>query len=134
MDALSYINYLTSIMQPENTQSGSVYALTMDDDNLNQVGGSYFKITEVGGAESTSSQGNYQIDIGYPGTNYVSNFSINDNEQWTILYDTATANKNDEYQYTIDNSGNVVKQQSPALMRSQNTYKVEEFDKQWWKK
>jgi len=46
-----YINYVVSCMIPSDTSGvtgKAYYALSVVDDNKNEMGGSYFKVTKIG--------------------------------------------------------------------------------------
>lgn len=133
-NVLEYLNYLVSCMHSQSDPT-AVYKLVFIDDNRNQYGGAYFKIVSVGKSSniSTGLESAYEIDIGYPGNNFVSSFSIQDNEQWTILYDASTNLGVEQYSYRIDNEGRLVKSPSPSLLRSKNTLRSSADDVTWWK-
>ena len=64
--------------------------MSIIDDNRNELGGSYFKVTKIGNSESIADNKNsYVLDIGYPGNNLVTSFTISDNETWSILFDSS---------------------------------------------
>ena len=70
------------------------YYLTIVDDISGVMNGTYFKITKVlANSSQINSLDTYEIDIGYPGNNFVTNFSLKNDEAWSILYDYATQKK-----------------------------------------
>ena len=75
ISVIEYLEYLVSLMTPSagDKASGSVYILAYVDDPAGQFDGSYFKITQIDA--NIEHPEAYQIDIGYPGTNYVFNFN-----------------------------------------------------------
>lgn len=94
---LNYLNYLVSCM---TSSDGSQYAMTIVDDQNNQYGGSYFRITKIprsnsstkpstlnAGSINQDSYDTYELDIGYPGSNLVTQFSVKNSESWAILYE-----------------------------------------------
>ena len=133
-NVLEYLNYLVSCMHSQ-ADSTAIYKLVFIDDNKNEYGGAYFKVVCVGKNSNitTGLESSYEIDIGYPGNNFVSSFSIQDNEQWTILYNASTYLGVEQYSYKIDNEGTLVKSPSPSLLRSKNTLRSSADDVTWWK-
>jgi len=118
-----------------NLISNATYRLTIVDDNKNKMNGSYFKVSKVSTATSDSNlsgDDSYEIDIGYPGDNFVTGFQLKDNEQWTILYKTDQKTKQEQYSYKISNTGEMIKDYSPSLMRSKATLDLKANDASWW--
>lgn len=121
--------------QDGNLLSNATYRLTIVDDNKNMMNGSYFKVSKVSTNTSDSNlsgDDSYEIDIGYPGDNFVTGFQLKDNEQWTILYKTDQQTKQEQYSYRISNTGELVKNYSPSLMRSKATLDLKANDASWW--
>lgn len=134
---LAYMNYLVNSMVNYNNSSttpiqNSGYCLTIHDDWSNNYGGTYFKVTEVGPtAVSKHSVDTYEIDINYPDDNFVTQFSLNNDQSWAILYDYTEQVKQEEYTYAINDAGQLVAQYSPANMKSENnTFSVTKSN--WW--
>ena len=88
---LDYINYLVTCMTPNGKDSDIIgsarYTLVVNDDFSGEFGGPYFKIWKV---ETTQKQLNsldtYEIDVGFPGADIVTGFSIDDDQTYSILY------------------------------------------------
>lgn len=121
--------------QNGNILSNAMYRLTIVDDNKNKMNGSYFKVSKVSTNTSNSNlsgDDSYEIDIGYPGDNFVTGFQLRDNEQWTILYKTDQKTKQEQYSYKISNTGEIIKDYSPSLMRSKATLDLKANDASWW--
>lgn len=124
-DVITYLNYLVSGMS-SNTSSGStlkdsVYYLTFHEDYLNEFGGPYFKITKVNTSESLNTNtgaNTFDLDIGFPGDNFVMDFNINTDTAWSILYDNANN----------ANAGDAIVYGASAATRLCLT----EQDKNWW--
>ena len=111
------------------------YALSVIDDNKNDMGGSYFTVTQIGNSGSTPDDKNsYTLDVGYPGNNFITNFSINDTETWSILFDSSEANSNTNFAYTYDIYGNLVSSDSPSVTRSKDFLRTTAADNAWWTK
>lgn len=136
---LSYMNYLVdSMVSSNNTNSNSkagTYFLTIHDDKSNNLGGTYFKVTEVSRKpKSFIATDTYVLDINYPTDDYVTQFSLNNDQSWSILYDYTDEIKQEEYVYTIDAQGNIVSNYSPSLTRDRNTLQTSAKKSSWWSK
>lgn len=108
-----------------------IYKLSVIDDNNNNMGGSYFKITKVDTQSATSEEDAYVIDVGYPSDNYITQFSLRDSEQWTILYENSTK-KPEQFTYKFNNEGVLIKEPSNSLTRSKSTLTSEASEETWW--
>lgn len=136
---LNYISYLVNSMQNNNDSSnaavgGSTYFLTIHDDNKNMLGGPYFEVKEASADTVIDSYDTYAVDIGYPSDNFVSNFTIKNDDSWAILYKAAQAGSQPEYTYSIDNDGKIVTSFSPSITTSSKYYTTTTLDKSWWTK
>lgn len=134
----NYLNYLVTCMSNVNDSDSELikknrYTLTVYDDLANEFGGPYFKITKVvANIPNNNSLDTYEIDIGYPGENIVTNFSITNDETYSILYDYSKQIKQADYSYRIDDNGDIDYIYSPVLSNSANLMKTTEADKTWW--
>lgn len=138
LDPLSYINYLVTCMSSNtNTTDSPIqdssYYLTIQDDINNEFGGSYFKIHKV------TANGNilncpdvYEIDVGYPGENLVMNFSILDDNSWSLLYDYSEKVDMNNYVYTIDDDGKIKTDYSLNITTSKSKKKTTATNSAWW--
>ena len=137
---LAYMNYLVdSMIDSKNTdnsiQKQGTYFLTIHDDRTNTFGGTYFKVTEVTQKpKSFVATDTYVLDINYPTDDYVTQFSVNNDQSWAILYEYTGDIKQEEYVYTIDSQGNVVSDYSPSLTRDRQTLKTSAKKTTWWSK
>lgn len=138
-DPLSYINYLVTCMVDEKDTSiedplkSSNYYMTIEDDQLNEYGGSYFTVQEVfSSTKSLYSHDTYEVDIGFPTPTMVENFSVNDNNSWALLYRYSDQISPINYTYSIDNQGNIRTEYSPSIMTSGYKNKVTPTQKTWW--
>lgn len=135
---LSYLNYLVGCMidskTPENNNlSNSKYFLTINDDVKNDLGGTYFKISEVSADTAVYNATNtYEIDVNYPGDNFVTEFSLSNDQSWAILYEYAGDVKQEEYTYNILDDGTVQTVSSPSLLTSSVTNYKSAYKSQWW--
>lgn len=140
MNIIEYLNFLVGAMTPvdsksEDTiiQSGN-YFLAIHDDITNALGGTYFEVKEVKADTKVSNYDVYEVDVGYPGDNFVTQFNLTNNQQYTILYDYAGKIEQTKYIYSIDNNGQLSTQYAPSIARSKSLYKVTEQNKNWWTK
>lgn len=133
-----YINYLVDCMIPNNTAGTTgkaYYALSIIDDNKNEMGGSYFKITKIGDSETAYDNKNaYVLDVGYPENNFITNFSLKDNETWSILFDSSNNSQYNNFTYHYDADGVLIKSDSPSVTRSKEHLLTTAEEKAWWTK
>jgi hypothetical protein len=138
ISVLEYTSYLVEHMSSISNKDSSmvndsIYQMCIMDDTTNQFGGPYFKVRKIGSAVDRSTADNaWEIDIGYPGKNCVTNFEINNDESWSILYNYQDSIHQSSYAYRIDNEGNMIVEESPSLMRSKRDKLVKERNKTWW--
>lgn len=134
---LDYIAYLVSCMVSVNDKGGTIksenYYWAVYDDLNNEFGGSYFKVVKVtAGSQYTTSYNTYEVDVGFPSGNYVTNFTVNQDEAWSILYNYSQSVQLPQYSYTIDKEGNIVDNFAPSLTSSSKYLKTTEADRSWW--
>lgn len=135
---LDYLNYLVGSMISSKTPEDSAlttskYFLTINDDYTNDLGGTYFKVSEVSSDTSTYTATNtYEIDINYPGDNFVTEFSLNNDQSWAILYEYSGDIKQEEYTYNIRDDGTLETLKSPSLLTSTLSNSKSAYKTQWW--
>lgn len=140
MNIIEYLNFLVDAMTPVDSKSEDTiiqagnYFLAIHDDITNALGGTYFEVKEVKADTKVSNYDVYEVDVGYPGDNFVTQFSLTNNQQYTILYDYAGKIEQTKYIYSIDNNGQLSTQYAPSIARSKSLYKVTEQNKNWWSK
>lgn len=138
LDPLSYINYLvTCMISNTNTTDSPIqnssYYLTIEDDINNEYGGSYFKIHKVLATGNVLNCPDvYEIDVGYPGENLVTNFSIIDDNSWSLLYNYSEKIDVNNYIYTIDDNGQIKADYSLNLMTSKSKKRITASQNNWW--
>ena len=132
------MNYLVGCMVPSGTEGVTgkgYYAMSVIDDNKNEMGGSYFKVTKIGDSQMAyDGKDAYELDIGYPGNNFITNFTINDNETWSILFDSSETSQKNDFTYTYNQDGVLIKSDSPSITRSKDLLQTTAADKAWWTK
>lgn len=140
MNIIEYLNFLVDAMTPVDSKSEDTiiqagnYFLAIHDDITNALGGTYFEVKEVKADTKVSNYDVYEVDVGYPGDNFVTQFNLSNNQQYTILYDYAGKIEQTKYIYSIDNNGQLSTQYAPSIARSKSLYKVTEQNKNWWSK
>lgn len=149
MDPVSYINYLVSYMIPQednvsSTTRSATYYMTIHDDSYadySNVGGTYFKITKIMSTYKTLPTFNtYTVDVGYPGgdhpgENLVMNFSLKDDNSWSLLYSYAQSDiqaSQENYSYSINNQGQAIQTYSPNVTLNAVHGKTTAAMKSWW--
>ncbi len=133
-----YFNYLTaSMVDIDDTSNGalkdSTYVITSHDDITNEFGGTYFKVTEVSkGTKALNSLDTFEVDVGYPGDNFVTSFTLQDNEAWAMLYDYSQQINIPKYTYNLDSKGNLVETFAPSISKSRQLQYTTEESRTWW--
>lgn len=137
MSVLNYLNYLVSCMTAINDTNPDLkqsrYYWASYDDISNEFGGPYFKVIKVSANILYNNSYNcYEVDIGYPSGNLVSNFTLDNNESWAILYKYSKQINTPTYSYDIDNDGKLNSSYSPMITRSSKYGNTTEASKAWW--
>ena len=136
--ALSYISYLVSSMVSSTNSDNSViqdsiYQMCIRDDVNNSMGGPYFMVKKVSAVGAITQDGSlWEIDIGYPGRNFVMDFTVENDESWSLLYDYQDEINQSKYVYRIGDDGSILTEDSPSLVRNKRSKKITESNKQWW--
>ena len=129
INILDYLQYLVESMRKSNAESG-IYKLVVMDDTSDVLSGPYFKV--VSASSSGDSLDTYSLDIGYPSDNVVTNFSINNNESFSILYNYSKALNTNEYVTRIKDDGTEVKIYSPNISSTNEEQITYSNDATWW--
>ena len=116
-----------------NAHTNTIYTLTYYDDTQNELGGPYAKITEIGSTSTDTLSGQYfEVDVGYPGNNFVMDFTIDADTYFPLVY-----RYNDgftRWDYDIDNEGNIVKVKTNPLLTNNVFHKRNVIQSNWWKR
>ncbi len=132
MSAFDYLNYLVSSME-SISDSKAVYILNVYDTQNPPMYGCYFTVTKVSTLVARSNNSNaFEVDIGYPTSTFVTGFSINNNEAWSILYDYQQKNITSNNSYLIDNNGDIVPYSTNKFIQNVNKGIVESEQQRWW--
>ena len=138
VNILTYINYLVSCMTtPDdaitNDLKTSRYYWATYDDISNEYGGPYFKVINVpANVKYALAFDCYEVDVGYPSGNFVSSFTIDNNESWAILYKHSTEIKSPEYIYDINDNGKIEMKYSPTITTSTRYNETTAAGRSWW--
>ena len=139
---LEYISYLVSCMTKHTIglNKDTVFSLVVVDESEKfyrtngeylSMGGPYFKIVTV--SKQADSLNTYQIDIGYPSQNIVTNFTVENNESYSLYYDFQQKLNDYEYVHRINDKGEFEEIYSPVLSTN-NQFTTTEAEKTWWSK
>lgn len=145
ISALDYIAYLAGCMVPSGTKPGlskDIYILTVHDDTILDStynpdsfggrGGPYFKITKTSYASEHSDA--YEVDIGYNTSTIVRNFTIEQNENFSLYYDYQSEIHQEDYARRLNKQGEWETVYSPNFMVRSDDYNVTAKDMVWWTK
>lgn len=144
ISTLDYLNYLVSCMIPntnhdiggKKTESTSTFLMRIYDDTNNELGGTYFRVSEIKSRVSVDEDSDvFSVDVGYPSNNFVTNFNINNNDSWAILFDYSKKVNQSDNTYTIDSKGNIVSENTLSpLTVSSNLQVSTQSNRNWWSK
>lgn len=134
---LNYLNYLVTCMTPTTSGSGLIgtgrYTMVVNDDFTGEYGGPYFKVCKVEASQKQlNSSDVYEVDIGYPGKDIVTSFTIDDDQTYSLLYNYSKQINQSDYIYRINNDGVVEEIYSPTISNNSQTFKTSQTDKTWW--
>lgn len=135
---LDYLKYLVTCMIPAtNIDIRAIdknrYALVVIDDTTHKYGGPYFKITKLLSSETVTNELDvYEIDIGTHSKDMIIDFSIDDNQTYSILYNYSQQIKQPNYIYRIDDKGKMTYEYSPIFSNSPQLMKTTAADRNWW--
>lgn len=126
---LDYINYLVSNMK--NASNQGVYRMVVVDGTDDLISGVYFKV--VNSNTASDSIDTYDLTIGYPSSVIVNDLQIEQNENYSILYDYSESLNTNEYVQRIDDEGNVNEIYSPVISSNNERQLSYTNNQNWWK-
>ena len=145
---LDYLKYAVSCMVPlavaplaggfggflaaDKALSNAIYGLNIISDNTNKFGGPYFEVKKFSEEEINNSSDYYEIDVGYPGDNLVTNFQLQNNEAYSLFYNYSQKISENNYTYTLNNNGIWEAQYSPKISSLNRYNTTTASSKQWW--
>lgn len=143
VSVLDYITYLVSCMIPsgsnwKDNRTNDLYILTIHDDTSyeglyqdSEFSGPYFKISKT--SHNVEHSDAYEIDIGYNTANIVTQFSIQNNENYSIFYDYQKSLQSKIYTRRINEDGIWEDVYTPTSTTSKD-FETNPEDKTWWTK
>lgn len=141
ISAIDYINYLAGCMVPEGSGPGlskEIYVMSIFDDSITSAdkslskNGPYFKVSKV---SMIMDQGDaYEIDVGINTSTIVREFSIEQNENYSIYYEYQNLAHPENYVRRINSDGNWEDVFAPTSMARPNSYSTGASDQIWWSK
>ena len=141
---LDYIIYLVSCMVPDssslNNLSNEIYILTIHDDttydklysDTASLGGPYFKVTKT--STNIKNADAYEVDIGYNTSTIVTNFQIDNQENFSIYYNYNEKLHPEQYTRRINNKGEWEDVYAPMYTSGNDQYKTRPEDISWYTK
>lgn len=134
LSILDYLQYLVNLMNPstKTADKSSVYILTFVDDTSGVFNGSYFKIIQVD--SNIEHPEAYELYLGYPGSNYVYNFQVENDESYSLLYNYQQQLHPQEYVSRINANGDYEEVFAPMISSNDPTHSTKEDAKTWWAK
>ena len=132
---LDYITYLVNNMvklgvTSTSVDSGPKYVMTIVDDTSGVFEGPYIKIVQVSSNQQHTEA--YEIDIGYPSNNVVTDFSVDDDQTYSIFYDYSNEIHPNEYVQRINDEGKIEEIYAPVLTSSNDSHITKNVDRTWW--
>lgn len=137
ISVFDYISYLVSCMVFQGDSSPTLkthcYFWSAYDDVSNKYGGTYFRVVKIAAnADVDLSYNTYEIDVGYPTDACVTDFTVNNDDSWAILYNYAENVSLPTYSYRIDNTGAVIREKTNSIVKSTETHTLSESSRNWW--
>ena len=138
VNPITYLGHLVSCMADEAV-SNSTYFLSFVDNTANNLGGSYFKISEVLSANNTlmdnilipSNTSVFELDIGFPSNNFITNFQVCNNDLWSLVY--KYAGDISQFEYGIDDNGDLITNKRNILTLNDKYGISSLINDNWWK-
>lgn len=132
ISVLEYLNYLVNCMVPKDSEPYKYY-LQIFDTVTEEFKGPYFIIKKVSHNTSTvNSLDTYELDVGFPQNNYVTQFAINTNDSWALLYNYSEKINQQTYVYRINDNGDVESILSPNILSQTSLKQITPSQESWW--
>lgn len=138
ISVLDYIKYLVTCMSSINDKPSSLqktirYTFVIHDEVTEDLPGPFFTVNKVvNSAPANTSVDIYDIDIGYPSKDLISQFSITDDQAYSILYDYSNDIKLSDITYRIGDDGKAEPIYSPVIAKNSTLQRTTEYEKTWW--
>ena len=140
---LDYLAYLVDCMGPvepsvPNANSKktiikkAIYVLLFEDGVDDDLNGPYFRVERSDKLRDKSYA--YEIDIGYPSQNVVTNWEVEDDETYALYYKFASELQTNLYREKINDNGDIEQVFAPTVGSNSPLFKATEEEKTWWTK
>jgi hypothetical protein len=142
---LDYINYLVSCMVPQgaslSSTSNDIYILTIHDETVFDqffsdtagTGGPYFKVSRVSNSTLNRTDA-FNLDIGVNTSTIVRSFTIEDNENYSLLYNYTNKLSTEQYVNRLNTSGNWESTFAPMATSKNDNFLTSSADRVWFSK
>ena len=129
---LEYLQYLVKSMQ-SSPNNKDIYVFKVVDSVDEIFNGPYFKI--INSNDASSSLDCYSLDIGfdYQTNNAVTQFTIDNQEAYSIYYDYSKKLSTNEYVQRIDDNGTLSSIYAPIISSNNDQGVTYPQDENWWK-
>lgn len=132
MTPLAYMNYLVGCMKSTASGQSSTYLLSIHQNDGGVNRGVYFKVTEVAPTKTIVSADTYEVDVNFPDDNFVTQFSLNNDQSWSLLYQYDQEAKEEQFVYTLTDEGALSVEYAPSLLRSKKSQSTSASKSSWW--
>jgi len=142
---LDYINYLVGCMYPVGSSPSSLtsdmYILTIHDETVfdnffsdtSGYGGPYFKVTRIS-TRTLHKTDAFNIDIGFNTSTVVTSFTIENNENYSLLYDYNAKLSPELYSNRLNSQGNWEQVFAPMVTSGNDRFLTRSEDATWFTK
>lgn len=142
---LDYINYLVGCMYPVGSSPSSLtsdmYILTIHDETVfdnffsdaSGYGGPYFKVTRIS-TRTLNRTDAFNIDIGFNTSTVVTSFTIENNENYSLLYDYNAKLSPELYSNRLNSQGNWEQVFAPMVTSGNDRFLTRSEDAVWFTK
>ena len=129
---LEYIQYLVKSMQSSNDNK-DIYVFKVIDSVDEIFNGPYFKV--INSTDASNSLDCYSLDVGfeYKTNNAVTNFSIDNQDSYSIFYNYSKKLTTNEYVQRIDDNGTLSTVYAPIISSKNEQGITFPEDENWWK-
>ena len=138
ISVLDYLEYLVSCMTPSSSGIGnqiklnkkSFYVLLFKDSIDDDFAGPYFQIERSDRLREKSSA--YEIDIGYPSQNVVTQWEVEDDETYAIYYKFAEKINDNTQANRLNDKGEFEHVYAPPISSNSSRFITTEEERNWW--
>ena len=135
VSVLDYLQYLVDSMRSK-PDSGIVksafYIMKFVDDTTDELGGSYLSVVKVDAKKEHPEA--YELEIGYPNSNLVYGFEVENSENYSIYYEYQNRLNPNEYITRVTPAGDYEEVYAPILSSGNSEFRTRENDQSWWTK